>query len=326
MHRLDINFETLFESMPTPFMVLDRDLRFVAANTAYLDMTARTASDLMGNHVFDVFPETAERQAAMEAAFALALAGTENTIARSVFAIERPGKGYADLYWDVHHTPVRNPSGAVVAVLQHALDVSTVVEAERMRDVISQEYDHRVRNMMTRISAIARQTARHSYDSETFLTEFDQRILAMARTHELLLHGGWDTLSLRTLVKSALEPHAGGDLTQVAITGDDHTLSSRVGQALGMALHELASNAARYGTFSQDEGKLTIAWQSSPERGLEIDWQESGLSDLPPAGRQGFGTTIIDKVLPKETGGTVTRTLTASGLHCLMVIPDLLRV
>lgn len=326
MIRPDIDFEALFQSMPTPFMVLDRDLRFVAANAAYLAVTDRRASDLIGTHVFDAFPETPERQATMERAFVQALVGTENTIARTVFAIEHPGKGRVDHYWDVHHTPVRNVAGVIVGVLQYAQNVSAAVEAERMRDVISQEYDHRVRNLMARISAIARQTARTNFDSPTFLADFERRIAAMARTHELLLHGGWDALGLRALVESALEPHADAEHGAVRVEGDDLTLSSRVGQALGMALHELATNAAKYGALSQPDGELTIAWHARADAALHIEWHETGVAEMPVEVNPGFGTMLIDRVLPMETGGTVERTLTASGLACTIVVPNPLRV
>ena len=324
--RVMIDFEAIFVSMPTPFMMLDADLRFIAANLAYLAMTSRREADLIGRHVFDVFPDTPAREAVIQRAFALALAGTENTLERFVFAIDRPGAGRMDVYWDVHHVPVRDSAGVVVGVLQHGQDVTEKVEAERMRDVISQEYDHRVRNMMTRISAIARHTARQSYDTEMFLADFDRRIVSMARTHALLIEGGWDSLRLRGLVESALQPHVGDELRQISITGEDQTLSSRVGQALGMALHELATNAAKYGTLTHDDGLLAVSWTVNPDGSLRIEWRETGLTDVPVAMTPGFGTTIIDRILPMESGGTVERTLTPTGLLCTIVLPDPLRV
>ena len=326
MQRLDVDFDALFQAMPTPFMVLDRDLRFIATNAAYLMVVSRQASDLIGRYVFDAFPEVPDRKAVIETALLQALAGTETTIKRVVFSIERPGNAAIDHYWDVHHTPVRDTAGAIVGVLQYAQDVSAAVEAERMRDVISQEYDHRVRNMMARISAIARQTARHDYDTETFLSNFERRIAAMARTHELLIHGGWDALGLRALVESTVEPHADDESGAVRIEGDDLTLSSRVGQALGMALHELATNAAKYGALSHPDGQLTISWHSRPDRTVHLDWRETGLADVAIDTAKGFGTVLIDRVLPLETGGTVERTLTATGLACTIILPDPLRV
>lgn len=322
MRRLAIDFEALFQSMPTPFMVLDRDLRFIAMNNAYLAMTARTRDDLSGVFVFDAFPESGERQEATKRPFQLALAGQENTVKRNVFAIERPGVGRQDVYWDVHHTPVRDIDGAVIGVLQYALDVSAEIEAERMRDVISQEYDHRVRNMMAKISAIARQTARYNAETSEFLSEFERRIGAMARTHELLINGGWEQLGLRALVDSELEAYA--DKGQSLVTGENVILSSRVGQALGMALHELAINAAKYGALSQPQGRLKVHWVHS-DLGVTLHWHETGVALTTSEMPSGFGTTIIDRVLPLETGGSVTRDITSTGLICTIVIPNPLK-
>jgi PAS domain S-box-containing protein len=319
---MDIDFEALFQSMPTPFMVLDRDLRFIAMNNAYLAMTARTQDNLSGVFVFDAFPESGERKDSIRQAFLQALSGQENIVKRNVFAIDRPGIGRQDVYWDVHHTPVRNVDGEVVGVLQYALDVSAEIAAERMRDVISQEYDHRVRNMMAKISAIARQTARYSAETSEFLSEFERRIGAMARTHELLINGGWEQLGLRALVDSELEAYA--DKGQSLVTGENVILSSRVGQALGMALHELAINAAKYGALSQPSGRLKVHWEHG-DHGVTLHWHETGMSMTALETPSGFGTTIIDRVLPLETGGTVTRDITSTGLICSIVIPDPLK-
>jgi PAS domain S-box-containing protein len=323
MRRLAIDFEALFESMPTPFMVLDKDLRFVAMNAAYLAMTARSKEQLAGVFVFDAFPESGERQEATRRPFLLALAGQENIVKRNVFAIERPGIGRKDVYWDVHHTPVRDIDGAVIGVLQYALDVSAEIEAERMRDVISQEYDHRVRNMMAKISAIARQTARYNAETSEFLSEFERRIGAMARTHELLINGGWEQLELRALVDSELEAYA--DKGQTLVSGENIILSSRVGQALGMALHELAINAAKYGALSQPQGRLKVQWETGSDHGVTLRWHETGVAMTAAEAPSGFGTTIIDRVLPLETGGRVTRDITGTGLICTIDIPDPLK-
>jgi PAS domain S-box-containing protein len=309
--------------MPTPFMVLDKDLCFVAMNSAYLAMTARSKDQLAGVFVFDAFPESGERQEAIRRPFEQALAGQENIVKRNVFAIERPVVGRQDVYWDVHHTPVRDIDGAVVGVLQYALDVSAEIEAERMRDVISQEYDHRVRNMMAKISAIARQTARYNAETSEFLSEFERRIGAMARTHELLINGGWEQLGLRALVDSELEAYA--DKGQTLVTGENVILSSRVGQALGMALHELAINAAKYGALSQPQGRLKVHWEPGSDQGVTLHWHETGVATTASEAPSGFGTTIIDRVLPLETGGNVTRTFTNAGLVCTIDIPDPLK-
>jgi PAS domain S-box-containing protein len=323
MKSTGLDFAKLFQTMPTPFMVLDGKMRFVIANDAYLAVTGRQLHDIVGRYVFDVFPDTPERQAATEASFRQALAGECNRMERNVYAIDRPGRGREDVYWSVMHTPMHDADGEVCGVLQYAQDVTAEVVAERMRDVISQEYDHRVRNLMTKISAIARHTARHSNDIIDFLNDFDPRISAMARTHELLVNGGWEQLGLRALIDSELGPF--GSQQQIVIHGPDCVLSSRVAQALGMALHELATNAAKYGALSQADGRLNVNWRLDDDGGLTLDWLETGLSHVKTSKAAGFGTTIIDRILPLETGGTVARNLDATGLTCTITLPDPLK-
>lgn len=324
MKSTGMDFAKLFESMPTPFMVLDKDMCFVIANNAYLAVTGRQLDDLVGRFVFDVFPDTPERQAAMGASFRQALNGECNSMERNAYAIDRPGLGRQDVYWSVMHTPMHDADGAVCGVLQYAQDVTAEVAAERMRDVISQEYDHRVRNLMAKISAIARHTARHSTDIVDFFDDFDPRIAAMARTHELLVNGGWEAMGLRALIDSELEPFRDGN--HIIIEGPDCTLSSRIGQALGMALHELATNAAKYGALGEQSGHLRIQLSIGADQALVIKWHESGMQDLPVAMSAGFGTSLIDRILPLESGGTVDRVLSPKGLSCTITLPNPMRI
>ncbi len=180
----NINFETMFETTPTPLMVLDTELCFVAANDCYLKVTDRQRDDLIGRYVFDAFPESGDRKAVIKDGFDRALAGEANKIEKLIFAIARPDGSFHDVYWTCQQEPVRDPDGRIIGVMQHPLDVSSEVATERMRDTISQEFDHRVRNILTKVSAIARRTARSTDTMQQFIAEFDPRISAMARAHQ----------------------------------------------------------------------------------------------------------------------------------------------
>ena len=318
----DFDFTTLFSITPMPLMVLDTELRFVTANHCYLAVTARALDDLVGRYVFDAFPETPERQAEMLIGFKGALAGDENSQEPHAFAIVRPEGGYQDVWWTTHQLPVRDADGKIVGIMQHCRDVTEEVNATRMRDVISQEYDHRVRNMLAKVSAVARRTAHGASNLKQFIDDFDPRINAMARAHSLLVNGGWERLSLSELIASELQPYVGAASSQLAITGPDAALSSHVAQALGMALHELATNAAKYGALSRPEGHLNVHWSLGATDGaLRLVWCETGVAVIAAPTHKGFGSTIIDRVLPAETGGSVDRQFTAAGQVCIIDIP-----
>ncbi len=316
-----IDFESVFETTPAPLMILDRGLCYLAANRSYLTTTKRHWDDLRGRYVFDAFPETPERQAIIRKGLERGLEGEESFTERVVFAIEQPDGSSRDVHWLVHYVTVRSHDGKTVGVMQKAVDVTAEAEAQQMRDVISQEYDHRVRNILTKMAAIARRTARTTATMSQFIADFDPRIASMARAHQMLVHGGWEHLGLAELVNSELQPYAPRASGQVVVNGDNVALTSRVAQALGMALHELATNAVKYGALSTPAGRLHVSWQTAVDGSLLIDWIESGLSDIPATDHTGFGSSIIDRILPAETGGTVDRRLDSSGLTCRIVIP-----
>ncbi len=320
MDLVAVDFEKLFEIVPTPLMILDSRLHFVAANDCYCAVTASRREDLLGRYVFDAFPEIGERLATVRKAFERALAGERNTLDRIVFAIERP-HGREDSWWDAEQLPLHDAAGRVVGVMQHTRDVTAEVSAERMRAVISAEYDHRVRNILTKISAIARRTARASNSLRSFVDAFDPRIAAMARAHQLLVHGGWERLSLAELIAGELAPYVERVGGQVSTSGPDVTLSSRVAQALGMALHELVTNAVKHGALSQLDGRLAVDWSIGTSGALQLSWVESGLTGIATPAGAGFGSSIIDHILPAETQGKVERRFLPHGMTCIIAIP-----
>jgi len=322
MASIVLDFDHLFAITSTPLMVLDTSLCFIAANDCYLGITARRREDLMGRFVFDAFPESGERLVSIRDSFERALQGEANSLEKYAFAIERPNGGYQEAWWTCEQQPVRDADGTIVGVMQHTRDVTSEVAAERMRDVISLEYDHRVRNLLAKISAIARRTARSADNLKQFIADFDPRISAMARSHELLVHAGWERLGLAALVASELQPYASKSEVQMHFDGPDVVLSSHVAQALGMALHELATNAVKYGALSQPSGRLDISWSVDAIDGaLHFVWAETGMSGIPIPQPTGFGSTIIDQILPAETGGSAVRDFTPTGLVCTVEIP-----
>ena len=315
-----IDHDALFDAIPTSLMILDRNLCFVAASNCYLKSVDRDRADVIGRHVFDAFPENREREAIMHAAFTRALAGEDNECERQRFDITQPDGNFRDAWWTTQQIPVRDKTCAITGVLQHVTDVTAEVVSERLREAISQEYDHRVRNILTKVSAIVRRTARNSRTVEEFVDDFEPRISAMARAHKLLVHGGWETLGLADLLDGELRPYASRSEGQIGLVGPNVTLSSRVAQALGMAVHELATNALKYGALSVPAGRLAVTWQVTAGA-LRLNWTETGLTGLVIPQSNGFGSTIIDRILPAETAGSVTRRFAPTGLVCTIEVP-----
>ena len=325
MSGKDIDYDRMFHELPAGYMVLDMDMRFMDMNAAYLQSVARTREDLIGSPVFEAFPEHGERLETFRAAFARALAGEANSVVRQPFTLHRTdadGGGSSTVFWTCHHIPVYDKNGVQCGMLQRAENVTAEVDAERMRDVVLKELDHRVKNQLTVISAIARRSASAAENAETFLQTFEQRIGAMARTHQLLVDGNWDGLTLRNLVDSELRPYCETQDEKVRITGPKLMLNNAQAQSLGLAIHELTVNAAKYGALSDDDGQLAVNWEHRPgEDDVVFTWTESGLHGISQPVTSGFGSTILQRILPAELSATVTRTFHPDGMTCEIILP-----
>jgi len=157
----------------------------------------------------------------------------------------------------------------------------------------------------------------------TFAEALDARIRSMAATHELLSSGGWHGISLAELVWRELAPYATRD--NIEIKGPDIILKSEAGQAMAMVLHELITNAAKYGALSTEKGRVTIRWDRRPKgqsrSHLVFEWQEIGGPPVEASGEPSYGTTTIRELIPYEFGGTVDLVLAADGVRCQLELP-----
>jgi two-component sensor histidine kinase len=155
-----------------------------------------------------------------------------------------------------------------------------------------------------------------------FATALDGRVQSMARTHELLSASRWQGISVEELVRRELAPYATG--SNAEIKGPDVILKAEAGQVMGMVLHELATNAAKYGALSTKEGRVVIRWDprlnGHPPR-LVLEWREVGGPSVVAPEYSGFGTSTIRDVIPYEFGGTIDLAFAPAGVQCRMELP-----
>jgi len=156
-----------------------------------------------------------------------------------------------------------------------------------------------------------------------FVTALNGRIKALTTAHELLSRRNWHGISLGDLVHRELAPYATASNTE--IKGSDDILSANAGQVIGMVLHELATNAAKYGALSNKDGRVWVSWRKQQngqgEYQLRIEWQERGGPLVDPQSRCGYGTRVIRGLIPHELGGTVELVHSREGVHCKLEIP-----
>jgi PAS domain S-box-containing protein len=219
-------------------------------------------------------------------------------------------------------SPVRDENGTIVAASKIARDVSERKRIERQRDLLMGELSHRVKNTLATVISIERLSFANTADFASARQIFSARIQALAHAHGQLAESNWASVSLRALVEDSLAPYADGDRQNVVLSEGTVQLSPRCALSLGLAIHELTTNAAKYGALSTPMGRLSLTWNIDPEsRDLVLEWKERCGPAVTPPSRTGFGRMLIEQALAQELASTVTMDFAPEGLTCLITIP-----
>ncbi|HEU4475372.1 MAG TPA: HWE histidine kinase domain-containing protein [Methyloceanibacter sp.] len=217
---------------------------------------------------------------------------------------------------------LRDEGGDVLGTTSVAVDISERKANEDQLRLLLRELTHRCKNLLAVIHAIARQTASRTRSVEDFLDRFSARLAAMGASHDLLIADDWQGASLRMLVEQQLGEHAERFGGQIAIEGEDVMLKPEAVQNLGLALHELATNAHKYGSLSEPAGEVNISWQFCDDASkLKLVWQERGGPKVTPPERSGFGRAMIENVVSKALEGDVRLSFPPKGVRCVIEIP-----
>ncbi len=194
--------------------------------------------------------------------------------------------------------------------------------SEQQLRLLLRELTHRSKNLLAVIQAIARQTARRTATVDEFLDNFGARLHAIGMSHDLLVADDWHGASLRMLVEQQLEAHIHGSDRRIAIEGEDVVLKPEAVHNLGLALHELAANAEKYGSLSDPNGTISVHWDvCEDEQALTLIWEERGGPDVQEPSRSGFGRAMLESVVGKALAGEVALSFPIEGVRCEIVIP-----
>jgi PAS domain S-box-containing protein len=223
--------------------------------------------------------------------------------------------------------PVRDPEGRIRWAAGLARDITARKEAEAAQALLLAELNHRVKNALAAAQSVASQTARTTTGSTDFLAAFQARLLALAQAHDLLTREAWRGASLGEVIRRTLAPHAGRDADPaVALQGPDVRLRPEAAIALHMALHELATNAAKHGALSAPGGRVDVTWRrvgGAQDGGiaLELRWRESGGRAVEVPVRRGFGSRLLEQGLPRQIGGEATLSFAPGGVEYVLRAP-----
>jgi PAS domain S-box-containing protein len=215
---------------------------------------------------------------------------------------------------------VRDAAGRAVKMFGVMRDVTDAKEAEARQQLLTHELEHRIKNILATVSAIASQTLRDT-DLESARAALNQRLQALAGAHDVLNRTRWTSASLPAVIAAAIEPFPAD---RIEAGGPDFVIGPRRALALALAVNELGTNALKYGALSADGGKVTIGW--ALERGdgapmLVWRWSERGGPAVTPPARRGFGRFLLERVLAADFGGTVGIDFRPDGVRCVLAAP-----
>jgi two-component sensor histidine kinase/FixJ family two-component response regulator len=217
----------------------------------------------------------------------------------------------------VHAAPLRDRAGKIVGAVSAGLDITERKRTEEHRLLLLNELNHRVKNTLATVQSIATQSFRGSASYTRGREVFEDRLMALSRAHDVLTNESWEGANLEDIVHQAILPYRGPSPGRFRINGPRVRLSARMALSMGMALHELATNAAKYGALSNDNGEIGITWRTSEDgRGLLLEWLEKDGPPVAPPHHRGFGTRLIERGLAQELDGETKIEYRPTGVWC----------
>lgn len=308
---LEARYYTLFNSLDAGFCVIElafdadgspRDYKFVEVNPAFADQTG--LKDAAGKWMRDLAPD--HEQYWFDLYGKVALTGQP-------VRFEQHAEQLGNRWYEVHAFRIGAPEAHQVAILFN--DITARRAADQQMQLINAELGHRMNNAMALVQAIATQTLRGVKERDA-VDAFERRLEALSRAHNVLQQHSWTSAGLREVIAGVLAAHA--DQSRVKLNGPDIRLDPKAALSFSMLLHELATNAVKYGALGNHHGHVAVSWIT--ENGtLVFDWQEVGGPEVQAPSRKGLGTRLID--LGIAGSGDVSKSYEASGFRATFKAP-----
>lgn len=214
--------------------------------------------------------------------------------------------------------PNFSAGGQFLGMIGVNVDITDQEEAAAQRELVFNELNHRVKNTLALVQAIAHQTLKGAA-AAPLARAFEDRLANLAVAHDLLTRTNWENAPLRQLLADALSAH--DQALRFELSGPEVSLAPKQALAIAMAIHELITNAVKYGALSADGGRVALTWRVTPERVLDIGWRESGGPAVVAPARRGFGSFMIESVLARDLDGEVSLDFRPDGLVCTIRAP-----
>jgi PAS domain S-box-containing protein len=217
--------------------------------------------------------------------------------------------------------PIRGPDGAIKRIAGLARDVTDRKRLEEQQSLLLAELNHRVKNTLATVQSLMVQSGRRASDYESFKARFQARLMALAKTHNVLMQESWSGASLKDVVRAELAPYI--EAKSISLPETDAYLSPSIALSVGLIVHELATNAAKYGALSKQEGRLSVTWRllGKEKPWLRFCWRETNGPPVVKPSRKGFGSVLIERAVKEEHGGDGEIRFDPEGVTCYFTLP-----
>ena len=298
--------EAIYETSPVGLAFLSTDLRFIRINRRLAEMNGHPALEHIGRTVRDLVPAIADQ---VDDILRRLQAG-EDVVSHEITG-ETAAQPGVQRTWLEYWTPLRGVGGEVRGLNVVVEEISERKHAEARTRLLIDELNHRVKNTLSVVQNLARQSFRDA-GSPAAKAAFEERLLALAAAHNVLTQRKWEPASLKEVAATAIAD--AGD--RIELAGPDVAVGADLAVALSLALHELTTNARKYGALSNDAGRILLAWSRDLEGRVRLRWAESGGPAVSPPDRRGFGARLLERAMDGAPGGEAALAFPSTGVIC----------
>lgn len=294
----------------------------VFANQAFLELTGWSRDEVLGESFNSLMARGASPEALKEIEKAVAVDGSREDDPEICYR----RKDGSEFWASVLVTPVKDEQGKIVQHFASFIDLTSFKAEQATCKLLIEELNHRVKNTLVTVQSIVRQTLRATTDPAVVRQSIESRIFALSRSHDILTRENWKSAGLHDLIDASLEPFAVADgrMERFNVEGYNLRVPPNAALALGIVFHELATNAFKYGAFSNDAGTVSISWgieSSLSGKRLILHWREKDGPEVAPPTRKGFGSQVMERGLAHELHGEVRVEYPPTGVVCTIDIP-----
>jgi PAS domain S-box-containing protein len=304
---------TIVDTTPGPIYAKNRNGVYLLANAGALALIGKPWPEVAGRRDDDVLEHPAQAAPVMENDQRVMATGVAEVFEEMVGGNDRVRA------WLSTKTPMWGADGTVIGLVGVSVEITERKRAEARQMLMMHELNHRVKNTLATVQAVVSETMREA--EPAMRAAIDGRLLALAAVHDVLTRESWQSADLGEVVAGALAPFGGGDVSRFRVQGPAVLLQPRAAVALAMGLHELATNAAKYGALHADAGRVRFAWEMVAPQSLMLTWTEQGGPPVSVPSRRSFGTNMIEGALACDLAGTATIHFDPAGVRCVIEAP-----